>query len=145
MGPLHQLTQPASPLPSPVPPRSLGVVLWELVTHEVPQRGFLHMPAPDPHRSPAQLLQLILDCVDQKPEARPTAHQVGARCHRLLPGDPYCSTPSTHASAGLRPLVCHPVTEPRTCYFGACLQTNCSSFQLGAPPLRFLPNNQPIT
>ncbi|KAL4519416.1 hypothetical protein Ndes2437A_g07613 [Nannochloris sp. 'desiccata'] len=57
---------------------SLGVVLWELATGNVPQRGFVEPPPPS-RNCPAELSLLIKDCINLEPSARPNAKQVYQR------------------------------------------------------------------
>ncbi|KAL3143486.1 hypothetical protein ABBQ38_002293 [Trebouxia sp. C0009 RCD-2024] len=51
---------------------SFGVVLWEIATQEVPQRGFLR-PTQVPNECPKVIEDLITACVQDAPAARPTA------------------------------------------------------------------------
>lgn len=51
---------------------SFGVVLWEIATQEVPQRGFLR-PTQVPNECPKVIEDLITACVQGTPAARPTA------------------------------------------------------------------------
>lgn len=60
---------------------SLGIVLWEIATGEVPQRGFTEIPPLSADRCPLELAQLISDCTDEDPKKRPTAKEV---CERIL-------------------------------------------------------------
>jgi len=53
---------------------SLGVVLWELVTHEMPFRGQLE-PV-DPDKAPPEVLLLLERCISDDIEGRPTAAEV---------------------------------------------------------------------
>lgn len=61
---------------------SLGVVLWELATREAPVRGQVAPPPPS-DASPAGLAELIGDCLQQDPQARPTAAQALERLQGL--------------------------------------------------------------
>jgi len=61
---------------------SLGVVLWELATGNVPQRGFVEPPPPSKD-CPAELSLLIKDCINPEPSARPNAKQVYERLRHL--------------------------------------------------------------
>jgi serine/threonine protein kinase len=54
---------------------SFGIVLWELATGNVPQRGFTHAPPPS-ERCPIELLNLIEACTDEDPTKRPSAKDV---------------------------------------------------------------------
>ncbi|KAK9816754.1 hypothetical protein WJX72_004692 [[Myrmecia] bisecta] len=57
---------------------SLGVVLWEVVTHEAPLRGEMRAPKV-PEECPQELADLISVCMSQDPAARPSAKEVYAR------------------------------------------------------------------
>lgn len=59
---------------------SLGIVLWEIATGKVPQRGFTQAP-PASERCPAELAALIKECTDSDARVRPTAKEV---CERIL-------------------------------------------------------------
>ncbi len=54
---------------------SLGIVLWEIATGGVPQRGFTQPPPPS-ERCPAELALLIRSCTAPNPRLRPTAREV---------------------------------------------------------------------
>ncbi|KAL4513651.1 hypothetical protein Ndes2437A_g00560 [Nannochloris sp. 'desiccata'] len=54
---------------------SLGIVLWEIATGGIPQRGFTEPPPPS-ERCPAELSVLILKCTASNPRNRPTAREV---------------------------------------------------------------------
>lgn len=54
---------------------SYGVILWEIVTHEEPQRGGLR-DCRVPQECPAEIDQLINQCLSQEPDDRPTAKDV---------------------------------------------------------------------
>lgn len=56
---------------------SLGVVLWEVVTGEMPQRGARRMPRV-PQECSAEVLRLIQACNQADPAARPSAAEVVA-------------------------------------------------------------------
>jgi hypothetical protein len=57
---------------------SLGVILWELATQKVPERGFVEPPPPSEY-CPAELSLLIEECTDPDPADRPNATQVYER------------------------------------------------------------------
>jgi serine/threonine protein kinase len=64
---------------------SLGVVLWELVTGEVPVRGMmreLQVPAD----CPAAVAQLVAACTAVQPAERPSAVQVAEQLQALAAG-----------------------------------------------------------
>ena len=52
-----------------------GVVIWELVTGQVPERGRLRKPVA-PAECPAGIADLIEACLTHDPSARPSARQV---------------------------------------------------------------------
>ena len=54
---------------------SLGIVLWEIATGKVPQRGFTQPPPPS-ERCPAELAALIKECTNSDVRERPTAKEV---------------------------------------------------------------------
>ncbi|KAL3145136.1 hypothetical protein ABBQ38_001740 [Trebouxia sp. C0009 RCD-2024] len=54
---------------------SYGVILWEIVTHEQPQRGGLR-DCKVPQECPAEIDQLINQCLAHEPEDRPTAKEI---------------------------------------------------------------------
>ncbi|KAK9807895.1 hypothetical protein WJX72_012418 [[Myrmecia] bisecta] len=54
---------------------SLGVVLWELLTQEVPIRGQTRSPNV-PAECPQQVVDVVDWCLQREPKARPTAKQV---------------------------------------------------------------------
>ena len=54
---------------------SYGVILWEIVTHEQPSRGNLR-DCKVPQECPAEIDQLINQCLAQDPEERPTAKEI---------------------------------------------------------------------
>lgn len=54
---------------------SYGVILWEIVTHEQPSRGNLR-DCKVPQECPAEIDQLIDQCLAQDPEERPTAKDI---------------------------------------------------------------------
>ena len=63
---------------------SLGVVLWEIATGRVPQRGLTDPPPPS-ERCPAELAELIRDCTDSDANNRPTAKEVYNRLLAIPP------------------------------------------------------------
>lgn len=79
----HYYSRTTIPPPTP-PPRctekadiySMGVVLWEIITQEVPIRGAISMPPPDPIRAPAEVLQVVDMCMQPDPKARPSAREL---------------------------------------------------------------------
>ena len=52
-----------------------GVVLWEIITGERPQRGSLRMPRV-PAECPQEVCDLCLQCLSEEPSERPTAHDL---------------------------------------------------------------------
>lgn len=61
---------------------SMGVVLYELATKEMPQRGSVAPPPPSA-ACPQGLSALIGECLQQDPARRPTAQQVLERLQQL--------------------------------------------------------------
>ena len=57
---------------------SLGVVLWEIVTHEMPQRGTIR-DVLVPSECPQEVADLIAACMQRDAKARPSAREV-CRC-----------------------------------------------------------------
>ncbi|PRW50855.1 serine threonine- kinase isoform A [Chlorella sorokiniana] len=72
----------AAPCTNKIDVYSLGVVLWELVTKELPRRGFVQ-PPPASEDCPQDLSELIGECLQQDPARRPTAQQVLERLQAL--------------------------------------------------------------
>ena len=62
---------------------SLGVVLWEIATGEVPIRGSIVTPQV-PGQCPAEVAQIVQECMRRDPAARPTPGDV-FRCDACLP------------------------------------------------------------
>ena len=62
---------------------SLGVVLWEVCTGEVPVRGEMR-PLVAPADCPAQVVELYERCTAEAPEQRPTAAEVAQLLESLL-------------------------------------------------------------
>jgi serine/threonine protein kinase len=57
---------------------SLGVVMWEVITGERPQRGSLRAPRV-PEECPQEVADLMMECLRLEPSQRPTASQVVQR------------------------------------------------------------------
>ena len=53
---------------------SFGVVLWELATGKIPERGFIALPDPS-EACPTELATLIQKCLSYDPDDRPTAKE----------------------------------------------------------------------
>lgn len=53
---------------------SFGIVLWELATCKVPERGFVSLPGPS-ESCPTELATLIQKCLSYDPDDRPTAKE----------------------------------------------------------------------
>ena len=66
--------RPHSGVPS-FPPYHAGVLLWEIVTGELPLRGRLAAPRV-PQQCPQPVADLIVRCMQEDPNARPTAAQL---------------------------------------------------------------------
>jgi serine/threonine protein kinase len=54
---------------------SMGVILWEIATGKMPQRGAVFPPEPGP-RCPKQLAAIMARCLHVEPSKRPTARQL---------------------------------------------------------------------
>ncbi len=66
----------AYPAPKPVQPCArAGVIIWELATGQVPERGRLRQPV-TPDECPVAIAELIEACLAYDPAARPDARQV---------------------------------------------------------------------
>ena len=63
---------------------SLGIVLWEIATGKMPQRGFTQPPPPS-ERCPDELAMLIAECTDADARVRPTAKEVYDRILEIPP------------------------------------------------------------
>jgi hypothetical protein len=63
---------------------SLGIVLWEIVTGDMPRRGFTTLPPPS-ERCPAELAALIQECTVADPKIRPTAKEAYERLVSIPP------------------------------------------------------------
>jgi len=61
---------------------SLGVILWELATGEMPRIGHIDIPEIS-ERCPQALADLIAQCIQEKPRARPSAKEVYERILRI--------------------------------------------------------------
>ena len=66
---------------------SLGVVLWEIVTHEVPIRGALRLPTV-PEECPQGVVDVIASCMALNPDERPSAREVHDALAACPPFDP---------------------------------------------------------
>ena len=54
---------------------SLGVVIWEIATGEVPMRG--NIMAPEcPRQCPCEVAQIVEECMRRDPAARPSPKEV---------------------------------------------------------------------
>lgn len=60
----------------------MGIILWEIVMHEVPRRGYVQPPPPS-QACPAGLSDLIRDCLLTDPRQRPSAAQIVERLRAL--------------------------------------------------------------
>jgi serine/threonine protein kinase len=63
-------------------PASFGIVLWEIITGDAPQRGHMRPPVV-PDECPAEAADLMQRCLDDDPRRRPTAQEV---CDRQMDG-----------------------------------------------------------
>lgn len=54
----------------------MGIVLWEILTQEVPIRGAISLPPPDALRAPLEVLQIVERCMQPDPKTRPTAREL---------------------------------------------------------------------
>lgn len=63
---------------------SLGVVLWEIVTQEIPQRGTLRDPVV-PRDCPQEVADLIIACMQRNQNARPSAKEVCRLLYQSAP------------------------------------------------------------
>ncbi|PSC67771.1 Serine threonine-kinase CTR1 [Micractinium conductrix] len=61
---------------------SFGVLLWEIMTGELPQRGSMREPRV-PDECPQEAADLMWDCLKEDPAARPSARQVMERLAAL--------------------------------------------------------------
>jgi hypothetical protein len=73
---------------------SYGVVLWEICTGEVPQRGRLR-DIRVPEECPAEVRELVLECLETRPSMRPSALQIVERLQAV----PKLSGPTAVAAA----------------------------------------------
>eukprot|EP00884_Botryococcus_braunii_P017382 jgi/Botrbrau1/4327/Bobra.0232s0018.1 len=62
---------------------SLGVILWELVTGEVPQRGRMRALR-SPEDCPEPVASLVTECLSSDPRERPTAKDVAVRLRAIV-------------------------------------------------------------
>ncbi|KAK9811452.1 hypothetical protein WJX72_004105 [[Myrmecia] bisecta] len=76
---------------------SLGVIIWELVTDEVPQRGQLRRVRV-PEECPASIAKLIDDCLEIDPEMRPSAKELFYRIRDAYKESGACSSPRSVGS-----------------------------------------------
>lgn len=65
---------------------SLGVLLWEIVTSDVPERGRMR-PVKVPEEAPAELDLLIQQCLEKDVSRRPNAKQVYSSMMTILQGE----------------------------------------------------------
>ncbi|KAK9800309.1 hypothetical protein WJX73_010786 [Symbiochloris irregularis] len=63
---------------------SLGVVLWEIVTGDLPVRGSIVAPSV-PQQCPIEVADLISDCMKKDPASRPTPGEVYSRLAMAAP------------------------------------------------------------
>ena len=61
---------------------SLGVILSELATGEMPRRGEIYIPEVS-ERCPKELAELIAQCTQEEPRARPSAKEVYERILKI--------------------------------------------------------------
>ncbi|DBA87503.1 TPA: protein kinase activity protein [Trebouxia sp. C0004] len=65
---------------------SLGVLLWEIITSDVPERGRMR-PVKVPEECPEVVAQLIGQCLEKEVSARPNARQVYNAMQAVLQGE----------------------------------------------------------
>ncbi|PRW57729.1 Serine threonine- kinase CTR1 [Chlorella sorokiniana] len=78
---------------------SWGVLLWEIVTGERPQRGQLRLPRV-PEECPQAASDLLLQCLHQDPAQRPTALELMQRLEPLV-GPPKHALPEVGGGSGV--------------------------------------------
>lgn len=78
---------------------SFGIVLWEICTGEVPVRGQLR-DIRVPEECPAEVRELVLECLETRPSRRPGALRIAERL-RALPSDPAPMRQSPSATANV--------------------------------------------
>ena len=76
---------------------SFGVLMWEVITGERPQRGCLRMPAV-PAECSQEACDLMVACLSLDPAARPTAADLLRQLTRLKRAE---SAPAGDAAAAL--------------------------------------------
>jgi len=84
---------------------SFGVCLWEVVTGQIPTRGYMR-DVDVPKECPEEIRQLIADCMESDPSKRPTAEELVRRIQACPLGRPdegeaseQCPGSSTEAAA----------------------------------------------
>ncbi|KAL4421913.1 hypothetical protein ABPG77_005197 [Micractinium sp. CCAP 211/92] len=83
---------------------SFGIVLWEICSGEAPERGRLR-DLRVPEECPAEVRQIILECLEARPSLRPSALQLVERLGRAAGAPPpglaaQPQSPPQNASAG---------------------------------------------